>query len=49
MVVFANFSRPDGYPIQDATEIALETIRSFLEKPEYDEVSGMQKGHVSRF
>jgi hypothetical protein len=31
--------RLDGYPIQDATEIAVETIRSLLEKPEYDEVS----------
>jgi hypothetical protein len=29
----------DGYPIEDATEIAVETIRSLLEKPEYDNVS----------
>ncbi|GHJ85506.1 hypothetical protein NliqN6_1908 [Naganishia liquefaciens] len=27
-----------GYPIQDATEIAVEAIRSLLETPEYDEV-----------
>ncbi|KAJ9125425.1 hypothetical protein QFC22_000386 [Naganishia vaughanmartiniae] len=27
-----------GYPMEDATEIAVETIRSLLEKPEYDNV-----------
>ncbi|KAJ9109084.1 hypothetical protein QFC21_000412 [Naganishia friedmannii] len=27
-----------GYPMEDATEIAVETIRSLLEKPEYDHV-----------
>jgi O-acetyl-ADP-ribose deacetylase (regulator of RNase III) len=37
---YLNFrSKSDGYPIEDATEIAIETVRSLLERPEYDNVS----------
>ena len=41
-VFSANIRRSDGYPIQDATEIAVEAIRSVLETPEYDEVRTMR-------
>ncbi|KAJ9109756.1 hypothetical protein QFC19_001986 [Naganishia cerealis] len=30
-----------GYPIEDATEIAVETVRALLEKPEYDNVQNV--------
>ncbi len=39
MVPFLLRPLPDGYPVEAATEIALETVRKILDNEEYDSVS----------